>query len=486
VRNSKSWADVDPSIPNIETREAAEAFLDERIGLGVKPGLERITGLVGFMGDPHLDYPVVQVAGTNGKTTVTRLIADILGVHGIRTGTFTSPHLHRVEERFSVDGMPLTSEEFTEAVSDIAWFVEEYERRSGSGVTYFEVTAALAFSVFAGVALDVAVVEVGMGGRWDATSVVDPSVAVITGIALDHVEFLGETVGEIAGEKAAIVGDASTLVTGPLPAAAEGAITARVEEAQAQWYRSGDAFAVSDATIAVGGWVVDIDGIYASYTDLYLPIHGRHQVDNLATAIATAEVFLGRALDTEALRTALGATAQPGRIEVVHHRPLVVVDGAHNAQGIKGLASTLEDEFPDTKWQIVAGMRGRRAPGEILEPLSSLAAHLWATAPDDPGAIDARQIASSAGPTLGCGTTVVEGVPEAVVAAVEAAGNGGSVVVTGSLYVAGEARAALIGTEFRPSGVHVRFEAEPEDETLLDDGRWIETGDAWTEGGGEG
>ena len=475
---------MDQPIPNIETREDAEAFLDDRIGQGVKPGLERITGMVGFMGDPHLDYPVIQVAGTNGKTTVTRLIADILGAHGIRTGTFTSPHLHRVEERFSVDGTPITAEEFTQAIADIAWFVEEYERRSGSGVTYFEVTAALAFSIFAGVALDVAVVEVGMGGRWDATSIVDAHVAVITGIALDHVEFLGETLGEIAGEKAAIVGDGSTLVTGPLPAAAEGAITARVEGAQAKWYRSGDGFAVADATIAVGGWVVDIDGIYASYTDLYLPIHGRHQVDNLATAVATAEVFLGRALDPDALRTALGATAQPGRIEVVHHRPLVVVDGAHNAQGIEGLAAALEDEFPDMKWQIVAGMRGRRSPGEILEPLSSLSAHLWATAPDDPGAIGPEQIASAGGPALGCGTTVVDGVAEAVAAAMDAAGSGGSVVVTGSLYVAGEARAALVGTEFRPSGVHVRFEAETEDEFGLDDDEWVDTGDAWTEGGG--
>ena len=475
---------MDQPIPNIETREDAERFLDERIGQGVKPGLERITGLVGFMGDPHLDYPVIQVAGTNGKTTVTRLIADILGAHGIRTGTFTSPHLHRVEERFSVDGTPITAEEFTQAVSDIAWFVEEYERRSGSGVTYFEVTAALAFSVFAGVALDVAIVEVGMGGRWDATSVVDAAVAVITGIALDHVDFLGETIGEIAGEKAAIIDDASTVVTGPLPAAAEGAITARVEEAHAKWYRSGDGFAVADATIAVGGWVVDIDGIYSSYTDLYLPIHGRHQVDNLATAIATAEVFLGRALDPDALRTALGATAQPGRIEVVHHRPLVVVDGAHNAQGIAGLAATLEDEFPVTEWQIVVGMRGRRSPGEILEPLGSLVAHLWATAADDPGSIAPERIADAAGEALGCDSTVVDVVPEAVAAAMDAAGTDGFVVVTGSLYVAGEARAALVGTEFRPSGVHVRFESETDDESELDDDVWVDSGDAWTEAGG--
>ncbi len=470
------------SIPTITDRASAEAFLDDRIGQGVKPGLERITGVLEFMGNPQLDYPVIHVAGTNGKTTVTRLVADILGAHGIRSGTFTSPHLHRLEERFSIDGAPISSDAFTQAVSDITWFIEEYERSAESGVTYFEVTAALAFSVFAEVALDVAIIEVGMGGRWDATNVVDPAVAVVTGIALDHVEYLGETVADIAAEKAAIIGEGATVVTGPLPAAAEGTITARVNDMGARWYRSGDAFSIADETRAVGGWMVDVVGIYSDYTELYLPIHGRHQVDNLATAIATAETFLERALDVDALREALAATTQPGRIEVVHHRPLVIIDGAHNVQGVQGLASALQDEFPETDWHVVAGMRGERSPGEILEPLTGLAGHLWATAPADPGAIDAAVIAASAGPVLGCEATVVENVPDAVVEAMAAAGSGGAVVVAGSLYVAGEARESLIGTVFRPSGVHVRFESVVEDDTEDDaDEPWLDTGDAWAE-----
>ncbi len=470
------------SIPTITDRASAEAFLDNRIGQGVKPGLERITGVLEIMGNPQLDYPVIHVAGTNGKTTVTRLVADILGAHGIRSGTFTSPHLHRLEERFSIDGAPISSDAFTQAVSDIAWFIEEYERSAESGVTYFEVTAALAFSVFAEVALDVAIIEVGMGGRWDATNVVDPAVAVVTGIALDHVEYLGETVADIAAEKAAIIGEGATVVTGPLPAAAEGTITARVNDMGARWYRSGDAFSIADETRAVGGWMVDVVGIYSDYTELYLPIHGRHQVDNLATAIATAETFLERALDVDALREALAATTQPGRIEVVHHRPLVIIDGAHNVQGVQGLASALRDEFPATDWHVVAGMRGERSPGEILEPLTGLAGHLWATAAADPGAIDAAVIEASAGPVLGCEATVVENVPDAVVEAMAAAGSGGAVVVAGSLYVAGEARESLIGTVFRPSGVHVRLESVVEDDTEDDaDEPWLDTGDAWAE-----
>ncbi len=470
------------SIPTITDRASAEAFLDNRIGQGVKPGLERITGVLEIMGNPQLDYPVIHVAGTNGKTTVTRLVADILGAHGIRSGTFTSPHLHRLEERFSIDGAPISSDAFTQAVSDIAWFIEEYERSAESGVTYFEVTAALAFSVFAEVALDVAIIEVGMGGRWDATNVVDPAVAVVTGIALDHVEYLGETVADIAAEKAAIIGEGATVVTGPLPAAAEGTITARINDMGARWYRSGDAFSIADETRAVGGWMVDVVGIYSDYTELYLPIHGRHQVDNLATAIATAETFLERALDVDALREALAATTQPGRIEVVHHRPLVIIDGAHNVQGVQGLASALRDEFPATDWHVVAGMRGERSPGEILEPLTGLAGHLWATAAADPGAIDAAVIEASAGPVLGCEATVVENVPDAVVEAMAAAGSGGAVVVAGSLYVAGEARESLIGTVFRPSGVHVRLESVVEDDTEDDaDEPWLDTGDAWAE-----
>ncbi|MEN8113051.1 MAG: cyanophycin synthetase [Actinomycetota bacterium] len=450
---------TDP-IPSIESRADAEAFFDERIGAGIKPGLERIEGLLEFMGNPEVEYPVILVAGTNGKTTVTRLVADILGAHGIRTGTFTSPHLHRIEERFSIDGSSVTAEEFTQGVSDIAWFVEEYERRAGHGVSYFEATAALAFSLFAGIALDVAVVEIGLGGRWDAANVVDSAVAVITGISLDHVEYLGETIGEIAGEKAAIIGHDGVAVTGPLPAAAEGTITGYVDDAHATWLRFGEAFSVADAVLAVGGWLVDISGIYADYPEIYVPLHGRHQADHLATAIATAEAFLERALDPDVLRDAVAATTQPGRIEVVHHRPLVVIDGAHNVEGVTGLSTALRDEFPEARWQLVAGLRGQRSPAETLEPLTGLIEHLWATAPDDPGAIAPSEVASSAGAALGCGTTAVEGVPDAVQRAIEAAGEDGAVVVAGSLYVAGEAREAMIGTDFRPSGIHLRYEAE--------------------------
>jgi dihydrofolate synthase/folylpolyglutamate synthase len=450
----------------ITNREQAVAFLDDRIGSGARPGLERMAGLLEFMGDPQLAYSVVHVAGTNGKTTVTKLVADILGAHGYRTGTFTSPHLHRVEERFAIDGRTLATEAFVEAVSDIAWFIEEYERRNEITITYFEVAAAIALSAFAAAAIDVAIVEVGLGGRWDATNVVVSDVAAITGIALDHTEYLGETVGEIAGEKAAIVDQDGTVVTGPLPAGAEGAITARVADTEARWLRYGDDFLVESETLAVGGWVADIEGIYAPYPDLYLPLHGRHQIVNLATSIAVSEAFLGHALDEDALRTAVSATSQPGRIEVVHRHPLVIVDGAHNQQGIEGLAGALAEEFPDEGYQLVVGLRGARSPGEVLVPLDGQIAHVWASAPNDPSAQPPEELAAAAAEVLGVETTVIEGVPDALAAAMEAAGPDGAVVATGSLYLAGEARASLIGTDFEPSGVHVRYEAP----VIIDEG----------------
>ena len=210
--------------PSITDHAAAIAFLDARIGRGVKPGLERITGLLEFMADPHLNYPIIHVAGTNGKTTVTRLVSDILGAHGLITGTFISPHLHRVEERFSVGGSPVAEGGFVDLVAENAWIVEEYERRHTEGVTYFELTAALAFASFAEAAVDVAVVEVGLGGRWDATNVVDAAVSVITGIAMDHVAYLGDSITAISAEKAGRLKDGGLRGPGPLPAAPAGAV----------------------------------------------------------------------------------------------------------------------------------------------------------------------------------------------------------------------------------------------------------------------
>ena len=447
-------------VPRIKTRDHAEAFLDDRIGHGVKPGLERITGLLGFMGDPQKAYPTIHIAGTNGKTTMSRMVQQILGSHGLATGAFTSPHLRTVEERFALHGVTIDTRDFTDAVQDIAWFVEAYEKQAGTSTTYFEVTAALAFSIFATAAVDVAVVEVGLGGRLDATNVLESAISVITGIDIDHAEFLGNTIGKIAAEKAAIVDAGGDLVTGILPPAAEVAISERVSETGANWIRADADFAVQEADVAVGGWQCSIDGVFGRYVDLYLPIHGRHQVDHVATAIATSEMFLGRELDHDSLAVAVGSISAPGRLEVVDRRPLVIIDGAHNAQGFRGLAATLEGEFPAVQWHLVLGVRGKRDVEELVSPLAGLVGRVYATAPHDPAAIAADLVAAASAEALGVEAVVVPDVLDALHQATESAGEEGGVVVAGSLYLVGEVRDEFASPSDRSADAHQRFEAK--------------------------
>ena len=447
-------------VPAITSRAEAEAFLDARIGQGVKPGLERISGLMAFAGDPQTTYPSIHIAGTNGKTTTTRMVQQILGAHGLATGGFTSPHLDRIEERFSLHGAPIDAERFVQAVRDIAWFVVGFEDRSGDPVTYFEVTASLAFTLFAEAAVDVAVVEVGLGGRLDATNIVDAAVSVITGIDIDHTEYLGPTIADIAGEKAAILKADGTLVTGPLPADALGPVERAVEATGANWVRTNADFSVDEALVSVGGWQCEIEGVFTRYTDLYLPVHGRHQVDHLATAIATCEMFLGRALDADALATAAASMSSPGRLEVVARRPVVIIDGAHNHQGFVGLADTLDAEFPPLQWQLVLGVRGERSVSELVEPLVGRIAAIHAAAAKDGTAIPASSVAQLAGAALGRPASHHASVAEALTAAIAEAGEEGGVVVAGSLYVAGEARQRYPAARDRSADVHLRIEAE--------------------------
>ena len=446
-------------IPSIATRSDVDAFLDARIGQGVRPGLERIAGLLEFMGDPQSTYPSIHVAGTNGKTTVSRMVQQILGTHGFAVGGFTSPHLESLEERFSLHGRPVTPEELTQAVADNAWFVVGYEQEADTTVTYFEVTAALAFAIFAEAAVDAAVIEVGLGGRLDATNVVDGAVSVITGIGMDHTEFLGDTIAEITGEKAAILKRGGTLVSGLLDDEALRVVEARVEETASTWMHAGRDYSVVEAITGVGGWQCSIAGIYGEYDDLFLPIHGRHQVDNLATAIATAEMFTGRELDPDALAVAVASTSSPGRLEVVGRRPLVLADGAHNPQGFAGLARTLADEFPSLPWHLVLGVRGDRSIADLVAPLKGLVGHVHGTRADDPASIDPETVAVEAGSILDVPFSVHPRSLEALAAAKVGAGTDGGVVVAGSLYVVGEVRAASDVLADTSSEAHLRYEA---------------------------
>ena len=432
----------------ISTYADAVAFLDSRIGQGVKPGLERMTAALEIMTNPQDSYPTIHVAGTNGKTTTVRMIDAILTAAGSRTGTYVSPHLHAIEQRYTVGGRHLDEAEFTQAVADIAPFIEHYETEADTSLTYFEATVAIAYQAFAAAGVDPAIVEVGLGGRWDATNVVNAAVSVITGIAMDHMEYLGDSISAIAGEKAAIMKEDGLLITGPIPPAAEGPITAQVANTGSKWLRSGADFQLDDVARAVGGWHCTVEGRFATYEELYLPLHGRHQVDHLATAIVAVESFFDQALDKEALTLALASMSSPGRLEVVGRRPLVLVDGAHNAQGLEGLAETVTTEFPDTQRLLVVGFRGQRDVAALLEPLRGLFDQVVVTAADDHLAIPTSEVAAGVRQTFGDEVTIEEVTPvaQAVTDALHAVGEDDMVVITGSLYVVSDARDRLIET----------------------------------------
>ena len=418
----------------------------------MRPGLERTRTLLDLMADPQKAYPIIHVTGSNGKTSTSRIAASIISAHGLAVGSFTSPHLEHVEERLGVNGHHARPTDFADAVADVAPFADLLEQRTGERPTYFELTAAMAFAWFAERAVDVGVVEVGLGGRLDSTNAADGRVAVLTGVSKEHVKVLGATIREIAIEKLAIAKPDSVLVTGPLPEEAEREAVRRVTELGIQRWKYGVDFAISDANLAVGGWNVDIDGVYETYEDLYLPLHGRYQTRNLAVAIASVESLLGRALDPEAVREGAAAATSPGRLEVLGRRPLTIVDGSHNEEGFGVLTASLDEEFPSLGWTVILGALGDKDLAGMIGHLRGRADTIIATAPESERAIPAGTVAEVARRVLGTGVEVHEipGVEAAVNLAIAITPPDGAVIATGSLYVAGEARPVVRAA--RPSG----------------------------------
>ena len=304
------------------------------------------------MGSPHRQYPVIHITGTNGKTTVARMAASLLGAMGLKVGTYTSPHLERIEERFDVGGEPASEEGFAQAIADIVPFVDLLEEQTGERPTYFELTTAGAFAHFAESAVDVGVIEVGLGGRLDATNVVQSQVAVLTGVSIEHVDYLGGTHESIAREKLAIVKPSSVLVTGRLPDEVIPMAEQKSDELGITHRAIDRDFHVADRRLAVGGWSIDLDGVYERYEELFVPLHGRHQTRNAAVAVAAVEELFGQGIADEVARDGMAATHSPGRIEVIGREPLTIVDGAHNPQAFEALSEALREEFPDLRWTL--------------------------------------------------------------------------------------------------------------------------------------
>jgi dihydrofolate synthase / folylpolyglutamate synthase len=422
----------------------ALTYLDGHIPHGIKPGLDRINRLLDDMGRPDEGYPIIHVAGTNGKTSTSRFATLLLVAHGLNTGTYTSPHLQKVEERLAINGRTATEEEFALAISDVAAFAELRTRAGEESNTYFELTTAAAFAFFADQAVNAAVLEVGLGGRLDATNVVDAEVCVLTSIGIEHTEYLGEDVATIAGEKVAIASPNSTLVSGPLPDQALEVADTRARDLGIHHRHYGKDFSVLDAERGVGGWLVTIGGAEDTYEDLFLPLHGRYQLVNLANAVAATEALLGRKLDEEAVRDAVAIATVPGRMEVLGTHPLVMVDGAHNADGVDALAESLDEEYPTTRWHLVLGVMGDKNVEAMVESLEPLLAGIVATAPDSERAIPPAVLADRIRDLTDVAVLEADDTELAIDMARAEAGAEGAVLVAGSLYLVGEARALLV------------------------------------------
>jgi dihydrofolate synthase/folylpolyglutamate synthase len=430
-----------------------EAALAARQPTRMVPDLDRITDLVDLLGSPQRSYPAIHLTGTNGKTSTARMIDALLRSFGLRPGGHTSPHLESVTERICLDGAPVTAEQFVRAYAEVAPFLSLVDARHPDPVTYFEVLTAMAFAAFADAPVDVAVLEVGLGGTWDATNVVRAQVAVLTPIALDHTALLGDTVGAIATEKAGIVHAGALVVTSQQPLEAAEVLLRRVADVGATVAREGLEFGVASRSVAVGGQMVSLQGLGGSYPEIFLPLHGTHMAANAACALAAVEAFLGGgrgALDVEAVRAGFAAVTSPGRLETVRTSPTVVLDAAHNPAGAAALATALEDAFTFDRLVGVVGMLADKDVGGVLEALEPVLHTVVLTAPDSPRAMSADELAAVAVGIFGADRVLVEPrLDDALETAVhiaeddDAALGGAGVLVTGSVITVGAARTLL-------------------------------------------
>jgi dihydrofolate synthase / folylpolyglutamate synthase len=431
---------------------AVEAALDRRWPESVmEPSLVRIAALVELLGEPQRGYPVVHLTGTNGKTSTARMVEALLGEIGLRTGRYTSPHLQLATERISIDRRPITPERYVEVYRDVLPFVELVDAQHGE-LSKFEVLTAMGFAAFADAPVEAGIVEVGLGGRWDATNVADGTVAVVTPIALDHVEYLGNDVLDIAREKAGIIKPGAVAVLAAQENAVAQVLLERCVEVDAQVARAGSEFGVAEREVAVGGQRIALRGLSGTVDDIFLPLHGEHQADNAALALAAAEALIGagpqQPIDPEAVRAAFASVASPGRLERLAAGvgvPTVLADAAHNPHGARALAAALMSEFRFNRLIGVVGVLAGKDARGILAELEPVLAEVIVTTTASPRAMNPDELGALAAEVFGSERVSVEPrLADAVEQAGELAEEGGEsgvgVVVTGSVVTAGEAR----------------------------------------------
>ncbi|MGH8824294.1 MAG: bifunctional folylpolyglutamate synthase/dihydrofolate synthase [Jiangellaceae bacterium] len=446
---------TDPTAGTVALREVEAALATRWPESRIEPSLERIQDLVDLLGGPQHTYPVIHIGGTNGKTSTARMADALLRELGLRTGRFTSPHLESITERICLDGEPLDAGRFAGVYAEVAPYLGLVDQRHQIRMSFFEVLTAMAFAAFADAPVDAAVVEVGLGGSWDATNVVDGRVAVLTPISVDHVEYLGDTVEEIATEKAGIIKPGSIAVLASQTEAAAEVLLGRAADLGATIAREGLEFGVRTREVAVGGQMLNLDGLAGHYDQVFLPLHGAHQAQNAAAALAAVEALLGGgrdALDPDAVRAAFSRAGSPGRLEVLRRSPTVLVDAAHNPAGARALADALTEEFAfGSLVGVVAVLHDKDVFG-ILEALEPVVEAIVVTENSSPRALAVDDLARVAVDLFGedrvhRGATLADAIDIGVALAErDAPLGGGGVLVTGSVVTAGDARRLLRGS----------------------------------------
>lgn len=421
----------------------------------IEPSLARISALVDLLGEPQRAYPVIHVTGTNGKTSTARMIEALLRSFGLRTGMFTSPHLVDPSERIAFDGEPISAERLLGTWDEIAPYVAVVDANSvadgGVPLSAFEVLTALAFAAFADAPVDVAVIEVGLGGGWDSTNVADGAVAVVTPIGLDHREYLGDSIAGIAEEKAGIIKASSLSVIAEQPLEAAEVLLSRCVAADAVVAREGVEFGVLSRGVAVGGQMLAVRGLNAAYDEVFLPLFGEHQAHNAAVALAAVEGLLSGSgpLDADLVRAGFASVTSPGRLEVVRRSPTVIIDAAHNPHGAAALIGALGDSFDFASLVGVVGVLNEKDAAGILAELERGLDRIVVTTPSSPRALAVEALAALAIDAFGEDRVFVEpDLPEAVdraIALAEESGQYGGVgvLVTGSVVLAGDAKRLL-------------------------------------------
>lgn len=416
----------------------------------VEPTLEPIGALMHLLGDPQTTFPSIHVAGTNGKSSTTRMIDHLLTALGLRTGRFTSPHLESVLERVVIDGEPVAAGQLVAAWDDVAPLLPLVEAEASRALTYFELLTALALVAFADAPVAVAAVEVGLGGAWDATNVVRAPVAVLTPVALDHQAWLGDDLAAIGEQKAGIIKPGSTAVVAVQQPVVEATLARRAAAVGATVLREGADFGLAARQLAVGGQQLTLQGLGGTYDEVFLPLHGAHQAHNAVCALVAVETFLGgRALDAEVVAAGFAAVSSPGRLELVRSSPTVLVDAAHNPAGAQALAEAVAEAFTFTRLVGVVGVLDDKDARGVLEALEPVLAEVVVTRSSSPRAIEPAELARLADEVFG--SDRVDRAPDLAtaldlaLAAAEGPGDlgGSGVLVTGSVTIAGEARRLL-------------------------------------------